>query len=89
MQANRGNILNTNSLLAPIALFTFKRPEHTRRTLESLAKNPEFAASQPFIYCDGARHNGEAAQVVETRKLVRAAPHKTVVERVRLTLCGD
>jgi hypothetical protein len=71
--------------LAPVALFTFKRPEHTRRTLESLAQNPEFTDSPLFIYCDGARHDGEAAQVEETRKLVREWPHpyKTVIARDR------
>lgn len=72
-------------VLAPIALFTFKRPEHTRRSLESLAQNPEFAESPLFIYCDGARNEAEAAQVNETRKLVRDWPHpnKTIIERVR------
>lgn len=72
-------------MLAPIALFTFKRPEHTWRTLESLAKNPEFTASPLFIYCDGARNEIEAAQVEETRKLVRdwSHPDKTLVERER------
>lgn len=71
--------------LAPIALFTFKRPAHTRRTLESLAQNPEFLESPLIVYCDGARHDGEAAQVEETRKLVRDWPHpnKTVIERDR------
>lgn len=71
--------------LAPIALFTFKRPDHTRRTLESLAQNAEFLDSPLFIYCDGARHEGEAAQVEETRQLVRDWPHpnKTVIERER------
>ncbi len=75
----------SNIKLAPIALFTFKRPEHTRRTLESLAQNPEFTESPLFIYCDGARSDGEAAQVEETRVLVRNWPHpdKTIIERVR------
>ena len=71
--------------LAPIALFTFKRPEHTRRTLESLALNPEFAESPLFIYCDGARSEAESAQVEETRRLVRSwqHPNKTIIERDR------
>jgi len=71
--------------LAPIALFTFKRPDHTRRTLESLAQNPEFESSPLFIYCDGARNAGEAGVVEETRKLIRDWPHpnKTVIERDR------
>lgn len=70
-------------VLAPIALFTFKRPEHTRKTLESLALNPEFAASPLFIYCDGERNRAESAQVEESRKLVRDWPHpnKTIIER--------
>lgn len=69
--------------LAPIALFTFKRPEHTRRAIEYLAKNPEFTASPLFIYCDGARNAAEADQVEKTRKLIRdfQHPNKTVIER--------
>ncbi|NOT98136.1 MAG: hypothetical protein HOO97_03465 [Sideroxydans sp.] len=47
--------MNTHSLNAPIALFTFKRPEYTRRTLESLAQNAAFLESPLFIYCDGVR----------------------------------
>jgi hypothetical protein len=69
--------------IAPVLLFTFNRPEHTRLTLESLAQNPEFPASPLFIYCDGARNDADAARVEETRELVRAWPHpdKTVIER--------
>ncbi len=74
-----------NSSTAPIALFTFNRPEHTRQTLESLAQNPEFESSLLFIYCDGARHEGDADSVDATRKLVREWPHsnKTLIERER------
>lgn len=70
---------------APIALFVFKRPEHTRLTLESLAQNAEFPASPLFIYCDGARNDAESAQVDETRRIVRGWPHpnKTIIERDR------
>jgi hypothetical protein len=68
---------------APIALFTFKRPSHTRRTLESLSRNPQFTASPLYIYCDGARHDEDVEQVEATRKLVRDWPHpnKNIVER--------
>jgi len=77
-------IKQSNELgLAPIALFTFKRPDHTRRTLESMAENPEFLDSPLFIYCDGARNNDEASQVEETRRVVRDwfHPNKTLIER--------
>lgn len=73
------------NVLAPIALFTFKRPAHTRRALESLAQNPEFSNSHLFIYCDGARNDIEAAQVEATRELIRnwKHPNKTIIERDR------
>jgi hypothetical protein len=77
--------LKNEKVFAPIALFTFKRPEHTRRALASLAINSEFADSPLFIYCDGARNDLESVQVEETRKLVREWPHpnKIIVERER------
>ena len=70
---------------APIAVFIFKRPAHTRRAMESLAQNPEFIDSLLFIYCDGGRNAAESAEVAETRELVRDWPHpnKTIVERDR------
>jgi hypothetical protein len=63
------------SELAPIALFTFKRPQHTKRTLETLAANPEFERSPLHIFCDGARRAGEQGEVDEVRELVRQWPH--------------
>ncbi|NJM21280.1 MAG: hypothetical protein HC907_22480 [Richelia sp. SM1_7_0] len=35
---------------APIALFVYKRPEHTRQTLESLMQCPEFADSHLYVF---------------------------------------
>jgi hypothetical protein len=63
------------SELAPIALFTFKRPVHTRRTLETLVANPEFTHSPLYIFCDGGRRPNEQAEVDEVRKLVEEWPH--------------
>lgn len=66
--------------LAPIALFAFKRPSHTEQTLRALASNPEFLHSPLYIFCDDARHEGDAAGVRATRELAMnwPHPHKTV-----------
>ena len=61
--------------LAPVALFAFKRPEHTRRTLEALAANPEFSDSPLHVFCDGSRGAGDAVAVSATREVVRNWPH--------------
>lgn len=41
--------------LAPIALFVYNRPDHTRQTIESLKANNLAAESDFFIFADGAK----------------------------------
>ncbi len=41
--------------LAPIALFTYKRPEHTLRTLTALSENTLAQQSELFIFSDGIK----------------------------------
>lgn len=69
------------AMLAPIAVFTFKRPEHTRRMLAGLRANPEFLDSPFYIFSDGARNATEQVLVDEVRQLVADFhhPNKTIV----------
>ena len=53
--------------LAPIALFAYQRPEHLRRTLESLAANDLAAASTLFVFSDGARSGADRSRVEAVR----------------------
>lgn len=70
---------------APIALFVFRRPEHTRRALDALARNGAFDHSPLHVFCDAARSPADAAAVERTRQVVRDFPHpdKHVVEAPR------
>ncbi len=67
----------------PIALFVYKRPELTRKTLEALSANPEFSASRVFIYSDGARSACDVDCVRQTREVIRsmALTNATIIER--------
>jgi GT2 family glycosyltransferase len=56
--------------LAPIALFTYNRPAHTRRTLETLAANPLARDSQLVAFSDGPR-TGDEGKVAEVRAVLR------------------
>lgn len=58
--------------LAPIAFFAYRRPEHTRRSLESLARNEMAKNSELFIYCDAQKHEKDCAVVAEVRKVIRS-----------------
>jgi hypothetical protein len=57
--------------LAPIALFVYNRPEHTRRTLSYLQKNLLADESRLFIFSDGPKTAADKAKVEEVRQLVK------------------
>ena len=57
---------------APIAFFAYNRPEHTRRSLESLAQCGEAAESELFIFCDGPKKPEDEEDVREVRRLVKS-----------------
>jgi GT2 family glycosyltransferase len=59
--------------LAPIALFVFRRPDHTRRTIESLLANPEAARTEVVVFADGPRADRDVEAVEQTRDVVRRA----------------
>ena len=70
---------------APIALFVYNRPEHTRRTLKFLQNNYLAEESRLFIFSDGAR-DGEEEHVSAVRELARSLTgfkSVEVVERER------
>ncbi len=68
---------------APIAIFAYRRPEHTARLLRSLLSNPEAQTSRVVAFCDGPRSEEDVPLVARTRQVVAASGlrHLEVVER--------
>jgi hypothetical protein len=57
--------------LAPVAIFAYRRPHHTRQLIESLRTNDSYANSPLFVFCDGARGEADRDAVAQTRAIVR------------------
>lgn len=57
---------------APILLFVYNRPEHTRRCIESLLKNSLASESNLFIYADGAKDSTQQEAVNEVRNYIQS-----------------
>jgi hypothetical protein len=57
--------------LAPIALFVYNRPEHTRRTLNYLQKNLLADESRLFIFSDAPKTTDDKAKVEQVRQLIK------------------
>ena len=69
---------------APILLFVYNRPEHTRRCIQSLLKNSLASESYLFIYADGAKDSTQQEAVNEVRNYIRTIQgfkQTTLIER--------
>lgn len=53
--------------LTPLAVFAYRRPDHLRRLMESLAACHRCAEVIPVIFCDGARTRKDIREVEKTR----------------------
>jgi len=56
---------------APVVLFVYNRPSHTRRTVEALRKNPLCAETDLIVFSDAAKNSEQEALVSEVRAYVR------------------
>lgn len=68
--------------LAPIALFVYNRPEHTRRTLKFLKENFLADESRLFIFSDAANDDLHSAKVAEVRDIINSVDGFKSVEIV-------
>jgi hypothetical protein len=57
--------------LAPIALFVYNRPEHTRRTISYLQKNLLADESRLFIFSDAPKTDDDRIKVEQVRQLIK------------------
>lgn len=73
-------------MAAPIVLFTYNRPAHTRLTIESLATNKLSRESDLFVFSDGPRNATDRDAVSAVRdylSTIQGFKHITIVARER------
>jgi GT2 family glycosyltransferase len=69
---------------APIALFVYNRPWHTRQTVEALKKNELASESELFIYSDAPKNGKAKEKVKEVREYIKTIDgfkKVTIIER--------
>lgn len=57
---------------APIALFTYNRPDHTQQAVESLLTNAEAKYSDLYIFSDGPKNDKAVEGVKANREYIRS-----------------
>lgn len=58
-------------MLSPILIFSYNRPKHLQRTLESLLANPLAKDSKLFAFSDGPKSTEDEANIAEIRDYLR------------------
>ena len=71
--------------LAPIALFTYNRPYHTRKTVEALQQNKLSSESDLIVFSDGPKANNSGEQVQQVRDYLKTIQHFNSVKIVERT----
>ncbi|MHC8947651.1 glycosyltransferase [Sphingobacterium hungaricum] len=77
-------MIDSEKKLAPVVLFVYNRPKHTKKTLLALEKNLMADETDLFIFSDGAKDGEAIEQVNAVRSLIREPwnfKHITIVER--------
>jgi len=70
--------------LAPIALFVYNRPNHTKQTIQALQKNTLANESELFIFSDGVKNEAENKAIQEVRdhlKSIEGFKTVSIIER--------
>ncbi|CAH2030483.1 glycosyltransferase [Trichlorobacter ammonificans] len=71
---------------APIALFVYNRPYHTRQTVEALRANPLASSSELFVFSDAPRSETDCATVAQVRSYLHTVSgfkKLTLIERTK------
>ena len=69
-------IPRTNTL-APVVLFAFARPDHTKHTLDALSFNLLAEETNLIIYVDAANLSSEEGQVQEVLGIAQEQSHRS------------
>jgi hypothetical protein len=69
---------------APVVLFAYRRPDHLRRALDSLAANPGADRTALSIYCDGAKSEIDREAVERVREIALGMQGSSEFDSVRV-----
>lgn len=72
----------SGKILAPIVIFTYKRAEHTRRLLDSLAKCELAKESDIYIFSDGPKGLNDSSEVEEVRTVIHELKWKEAFKTI-------
>jgi hypothetical protein len=71
-------------VVAPVVIFVYERPEHTKKTIEALAKNYLANETELYIYSDAAKNEKSIENVDLVRAYIDTIPERNLFKSVNL-----
>lgn len=71
-------------MLAPVIVFVYNRPEHTKKTIEALAKNNLASETEVYIFSDAAKNEKSREKVRNVREYIDLLPQKKYFKSVKI-----
>ena len=71
-------------ILAPVVIFTYNRPDHTKKTIEALASNDLAKETELFIFSDAAKDDQSLSDVIATREYIDSIPKEEYFKDVEI-----
>lgn len=71
-------------MLAPVVIFLYARPEHTKQTIESLAKNSLADETEVYIYSDAAKNEKAQLQVERVREYIDTLEQRNLFKSLNI-----
>lgn len=69
-------------MIAPVIIFVYTRPEHTKKTIESLAKNRLAKETEVFIFSDAPKNEEAFEKVKRVREYIDLLPDRKLFKSV-------
>ncbi|OZT78637.1 glycosyltransferase [Salinicoccus roseus] len=71
-------------MLAPVVIFVYNRPEHTKRTIEALSRNYLAKKTDVYIFSDAPKSNNAGREVELVRDYIDSLPEKNLFKSIHI-----
>jgi len=71
-------------MLAPVVIFVYARPEHTKQTIESLAKNALADETEVYIYSDAPKNEKVQQKVEMVREYIDTLAQRNLFKSIHI-----
>lgn len=71
-------------MVAPLLIFVYARPDHTKKTIEAIAKNDLAAQTNVFIFSDAAKNAKTEEKVIEVRDYIDTLENRNLFKSVTI-----